>query len=225
LSSIADAPVATAGDNDQVITVEPVIETFDAKGFTAWPVSTHLGPQFLVLSGELTSADVGTVMAVIAVYNRNRIASSGQEDEDPSPAGLIQRIIQADSLIAPGGLRARDTAAGLTVNPSCCCGLEGWQEWNQIAPSQSPWLGHTPTPWTEHLGDKIRVWPDGGDEAVPPAGTTPIEIPASDLPRLIAGAHKQLQEFLDLLEPWALPLAGAAAGRLGSALAAHFHVS
>jgi hypothetical protein len=106
-----------------VITVEPVIETSDATGFTAWPVSTHLAPQFLVLSGELTSADVGTVMAVIAVYNR--IASSGEEDGRPSPAGLIQRIIQADSLIAPGGLRARDTAAGLTVNPGCCCGLEG----------------------------------------------------------------------------------------------------
>jgi hypothetical protein len=208
-----------------VITIEPVIETFDARGFTAWPVGPHLATQSLVLSGGLTSADVGTVMAVIAVYNRNRIASSGEEDEHPSPAGLIQRIVQAGSLIAPGGLRARDIAAGLTVNPSCCCGLEGWQEWNQIASGQSPWLGHTPTPWVEHLGHTIRVWPDGGDEAVPPAGTSPIEISASDLPDLVAGAHKQLQDFLDLLEPWALPLAGEAAGGLGSALAGHFHVS
>lgn len=207
-----------------MITIEPVIETFDAKGFTAWPVSTHIASQFLVLSGELTSAEVGTVMAVIAVYNHNRIASSGEEDEHPSPAGLIQRIAQADSLIAPGGLRVRDTTAGLTVNPSCCCGLEGWQEWHQVAPWQSPWLGHSPTPWVEHLGDKIRVWPDGGDEAVPTAGTSPIEILASDFPGLIEDAHKQLQDFLDLLKPWALPLAGAAGGSLGSVLAEHFHV-
>jgi hypothetical protein len=77
----------------------------------------------------------------------------------------------------------------------------------------------------EHLGHKIRVWPDGGDDAVPPAGTSPIEIPVSDLPGLIASAHKQLQDFLDLLQPWALPLGGATAGSLGHALAAHFHVS
>jgi hypothetical protein len=148
-----------------------------------------------------------------------------EEDEHPRPARLIQRIAQADYLIAPDGLRVRDTATGLTVSPSCCCGLETWQEWNQVAAGQSLWLGHSPTPWVEHLGHTIRVWPDGGDEAVPPAGTSPIEIPVSDLPGLIASAHKQLQNFLDLLEPWSPPLAGTTASSLGPALTAHFHVS
>ena len=208
-----------------MIIIEPVIETYDAKGFGVWPVSADLDPECLVLSGELASVDVGTVMAVIAVYNHNRMASSGEHHEPPSPAELIRRITQADSLVAPGGLRVRDTLTGLTVSPSCCCGLEGWQEWNLIAPGRSPWLGHTPTPWVEHLGQKIRVWPDGGDEAVPPAGTSPVEFPVSDLPGLIASAHKQLQDFLDLLEPWARPLAGETASSLGHALATHFHVT
>ena len=30
-----------AGDNYQVNIIEPVIETSDAKGFTAWPVSAR----------------------------------------------------------------------------------------------------------------------------------------------------------------------------------------
>jgi hypothetical protein len=77
----------------------------------------------------------------------------------------------------------------------------------------------------EHLGDKIRVWPDGGDEAVPSAGTAPIEIAAGDLPRLIASAHEQLSDFLNLLEPWAAPLADTTASGLGLALAAHFDVN
>ena len=111
------------------------------------------------------------------------------------------------------------------MSPSCCCGLETWQEWKQVAAGQSPWLGHSPTPWVEHLGHTIRVWPDCGDEAAPPTGASPIEIPVSDLPDLIASAHKQLQDFLNLLEPWALPLAGTPADSLGPALAAHFHVS
>jgi hypothetical protein len=207
-----------------VIIIEPVIGTIDAKGFTGWPVSPHLDSEGLALSGELASVDVGTVMAVIAVYNRSHLASPGEADEHSSPAQLIQRITEADSLIAPGGLRVRDTATGLTVSPSCCCGLEDWQEWSQVAAGQSLWLGHSPAPWAEHLGHTIRVWPDGGDEAVAPAGAFPIEIPTNDLPGLIASAHKQLQNFLDLLEPWALPLAGPAAGSLGPAFAAHFHV-
>ena len=109
-------------------------------------------------------------------------------------------MIETDSLIAPGGLQVRDTAAGLTVSPSCCCGLQEWQEWDEIAPSQSPWLGRSPTPWVEHLDHEVLVWPDGGDAAVPPAGAAPIEIPASDVPGLVAGAHEQLQDFLGLLE-------------------------
>ncbi len=55
-----------AGDNDQVIIIEPIIETWDARGFTAWPVSARPGAENLVLSGELTPADIGTVIAVIA---------------------------------------------------------------------------------------------------------------------------------------------------------------
>lgn len=210
-----------------MLIIEPVIETFDAKGFTAWPVSLPAGSRHLVLCGELAPADVGTVMAVIAVYNHEHLASSGDEDEDPGPTRLIQRITQADSLIAPGGLRVRDTASGLVVSPGCCGELEGWREWNQAPDGLSPWLGHDPAPWIEHLGGKIRVWPDGGieSEAVPPAGSSPVEIAASDLPGLIADAHKKLQDFLDLIEPWARPLAGGAAGGPAAALAAHFHVS
>jgi hypothetical protein len=219
-----------AGDNDQVIIIEPVIQTSAARGFTAWPVSARTGPGYLALSGELAPADVGTVIAVIAVYNRGRITPPGEEDDDhPAPARLIQRIAQAESLITSGGLRVRDTDTGLTVDPGCCHGLEDWQEWNQVAARQSPWLGDSPAPWTEHLGHAIRVWPGDCEElprdAAPPAGIPPIEILVSDLPRLVASACRQLQGFLDLLEPWALPLAGSAAGSLGPALATHFHVN
>ena len=175
-----------------MIIIEPVIETRDAEGFTAWPVGAHPDPEGLALSGALAPADVGTAMAVIAVYNK--IVPSGEkEDERPSPAHLIQCIAQADCLIAPGGLRVRDTTTGLTVSPGCRCGLETWQEWNHVAAGQAPWLGHSPTPWLEHHGHTLRVWPDGGLVVTPSAGAFPIEIPVSDLPGLIAGAHEQLQ--------------------------------
>jgi len=208
-----------------VIIFEPVIETLDAREFTAWPTGTRPGLGWLALSGEFAPVDVGTVMAVIAVYNHDHITPPGEEDDYPGPAVLIERVAQADSLIAPGGLMVRDTDAGLAVTPGCCCGLEDWQEWNQVAAGQSPWLGHSPEPWVEYLGPIVRVWPDGGGAEVPPTGARPIEIPVGDLPRLIASAHRQFQDFLDLLGPWALPLAGTSADSLGPALATHFCVA
>jgi hypothetical protein len=205
-----------------MVVIEPVIEVFGLGGFLAWPVGAGPSPRFMALSGELALADVGTVMAVIAVYNQ--FASASEEDEQPSPARLIQLIAQADPLVAPGGLRVRDSAAGLAVNPGCCCGLETWHEWNEVATGREPWLGHSPAPWVENLGHQVRVWPDGGDTGFPSAGACAIEIPASDLPGLLARAHRQLHDLLYLLEPWAHPLAGAAADGLRRAVAAQFHV-
>jgi len=204
-----------------VIIFEPVIETVDAREFTAWPTATRPGLGWLALSGDLVQADVGTVIAAIAVYNG--IAS--EDDAQPSAARLIEDIIEAECLIAQGGLRVRDTETDQAVNPGCCFGLEDWSQWNQVAAGQPLWLGHSPEPWVEHLESTVRLWPSGGNRAVPSAGASPIEIPSGDLPRLVAGAHRQFQQFLGLLESWALPLAAASAPRLAPALATHFRVS
>lgn len=211
-----------------VIIMEPVIEIFNAREFTAWPVGPRAGG-FLGLSGELAPADVGTAMAVIAAYNYDRMkhVTPRRKDKDHRPAAirLIEGITQADGLIAPGGLRVRDTVTGAAVNPGCCCGLEDWQDWKNVAAGESPWFGHDPEPWVEHLGTVIRAWPDGGDEEAPSTTGTPIDIPADDLPRLIAGTRERLQGFLALLEPWALPLVGATAASLAPILATHFNVT
>lgn len=165
-------------------------------------------------------------MAVIATYNHCGVTPAAQEDEQPGAARLIRGIAQAECPIAPGGLRVHDTTAGLTVAPGCCCWLKDWREWTQIADWSSPYLGNGgPEPRVEHLGPVIRIWPDGGLDGAMPAGTSPIQITVSQLPELIGGAHQKLRDFLDLVEPWALPLAGQAALSLTATLATHFQVS
>lgn len=213
-------------DNGTVIIIEPVIETFEARDFTAWQVSLPADSQYLALSGELTPAGVGTAMAVIVAYNEDTLEEDGNEvPEGSGPAGALQRLTRAECLIAPGGLRVRDTDTGLAVNPGCCAGLEDWREWEQIPGGESPWLGHDPSPWAEHLGSKIRIWSDEVREGqTPPSAGPPIDIPAGVLPGLVASAGQKLQDFLDLIEPWALSLAGPAAGGLAPILAAHFRI-
>ncbi len=66
-----------------MIIFEPVIETVDAREFTVWPTASP-GLGWLALSGELGPADVGTVMAVIAVYNHVSSTPSGEEDDRPA---------------------------------------------------------------------------------------------------------------------------------------------
>ena len=208
-----------------MIIIEPVIETFGARDFTAWPVSFPADSCYLVLSGELTPAGVGTAMSVITSYNENILDKDGNEVPDgSSTAEALQRLTRAERLIAPGGLRVR-TDTGLTVNPGCCAGLENWRDWEQVADGESPWLGHDPSPWAEQLGSTTRIWPDEIREGQthPPAGP-PVEIAADALPVLVAGAGQKLRDFLDLIEPWALPLAGPVAKSLAPALAAHFHI-
>lgn len=58
---------------------------------------------------------------------------------------FIRRMIDADCLIAPGGLRIRDTSRGIAVNPGCCFGLENWRDWLDVADGGTPWLGHDPS--------------------------------------------------------------------------------
>jgi hypothetical protein len=59
----------------------------------------------------------------------------------------LAAITQAESLVAPGGLRVRDTATSLTVSPGCCRELEDWQEWNKVAAGQSALATHFHVSW------------------------------------------------------------------------------
>jgi len=50
------------------------------------------------------------------------------------------------------------------ILPSCCCGLEDWQEIElSIQNKSSPWLGHDPNPGFKYYKDHIIVWSDDPD--------------------------------------------------------------
>ncbi|MFG2629807.1 hypothetical protein [Streptomyces sp. NPDC048473] len=70
-------------------------------------------------------------------------------------------LVTADCVIAPGGLRIRDTATGVTASPGCCFGLKNWRDWLDLMNSEEPWLGHDPAPHVERVGAIVRLWPDG----------------------------------------------------------------
>ncbi|MGW6061665.1 hypothetical protein [Streptomyces sp. NPDC055189] len=155
--------------------------------------------------------------AVIAATDRRATAEVRMPFIPPGSARLGTRSTGA-GVVAPGGLRLRDTETGVTALPGCCNGLENWRDWLDLLDGEEPWLGHDPTPGVEHLGATVRLWPDGDDRE-----GIPILLPLAQLPALLRSVQEQLVGFLSSVEEWttryAPPLATAVAAKLSEDLA------
>lgn len=197
-----------------MVIVEAVLETYDAVDFTAWPITEPSSDRLLVLSDRMSPADVGTAMAVIFSYNGIPLTHAA----DLTEAHLEQHLAEAEGLIAPGGLRFRDTAADVDVPPGCCFGLENWREWWDVAHGQQPWPGHDPATHITHAGHVIRLRQD--DE-----GSPTIEITRGELSGLLTKAQQDLSGFLGLARQWAAATTPGPADRLISALDQYFMIT
>ncbi|QQM38810.1 hypothetical protein [Streptomyces liliifuscus] len=199
-----------------MLIVDAVLETYVAADFALWPLADSPPDRLLALSGELSSRELGTAMAVLTTYNK------GQRQRRPrAPKDSLEqvgRLLATECIIAPGGLRIRDTATGVTVVPGCCSGLENWRDWLDLMSGGEPWLGHDPTPGIEHAGAVARLWPDGDR----PEGL-PIDLPLAQLPGLLDSVQDRLVGFLGAVEAWAAShapsIAAAVVARLDEALA------
>ncbi|MFF3762700.1 hypothetical protein ACFYYR_01175 [Streptomyces sp. NPDC001922] len=175
--------------------MDAALETYDARGFALWPVAEPHPAPWLPLSGAMSPAEVGTALAVLTTYNR------GERRSDGAPRNAVEqvrRLTDAECVIAPGGIRVRDTGTGITARPGCCFGLENWRDWLDLADGGEPWLGHDPTPVVEHIGETARLRNDGDRRDSPP-----IDIPRARLPDLLGSAHHGLVGFLASVGQWA----------------------
>ncbi|GAA3152856.1 hypothetical protein [Nonomuraea roseoviolacea] len=197
-----------------MVIVEVVLETHDAADFTAWPIAEPSDDRLLAVSGRMSAADVGTAMAVIFTYNGIPVTRAA----DLTEARLRHHLAEAEGLIAPGGLRFRDTTADVSVSPGCCCGLESWRSWWHVARGQETWLGHDPTPRITHVGQLVQLRQHSED-------SPPIEITRAELSTLLATAQQHFSGFLDLARRWAAITTPRLADRLISALDESFMIN
>ncbi|MFJ8007304.1 hypothetical protein [Streptomyces fagopyri] len=179
--------------------VDAVLETVDTADFSLWPVADLPPYRFLAVSHHMSLPEVGTALATLADYNSR---ASGDDSPVTEAKELIRRLLETETVIAPGGLRIRRTDVDVTVSPGCCCGLESWREWLDVLTGGTPWLGHDPSPRIEHDDKVIRVWPDGGEAPKAPS-TRPIEIPVCDLLGILHSVRDAMQGFLSLTKQWA----------------------
>ncbi|MEU2494515.1 hypothetical protein [Streptomyces sp. NPDC007883] len=183
-----------------MIVLQPVLEVCAPADFGLWPIAETEPYGFLPLSGALTPAEVGTAVMRIADYN----GVPPEADEHPSrpadPLGaFLHGLLATDDLLTPGGLRVTDTVTGVTVLPGCCNGLEERGDGLEVLDGDG-WasFGHDPSPLAERAGDKVSLTVDAERVDSPV-----IDLPADELRRLLAGAERELADFLNLATTWA----------------------
>ncbi|MEU9117203.1 hypothetical protein AB0D04_36985 [Streptomyces sp. NPDC048483] len=179
--------------------MDAVLETVDTADFSFWPVADLPPYRLLTLSRRMSLPEVGSALATLADYNSR---TSGDDRPVTDAGEQIRRLLEAEKVIAPGGLLIHHTGIDVTVSPGCCCGLEDWREWLDVLTGETPWLGHDPSPRIEHADTVIRLWPDGGDAAQAPSAR-PLEIPVGDLAGILQSVRDDMQGFLSLTEQWA----------------------
>ncbi|MGI5286196.1 hypothetical protein ACQEVF_23060 [Nonomuraea polychroma] len=203
-----------------MILIDAVLETCGTADFTAWPVAEPSQNRFLALSGQMSMAEVGTAMAVIFGYG----------DIPTAPISdlhhlLDRHLAEAEALLAPGGLRVRDTTTGAEILPGCCCGLEGWREWRNVLHKKDIWLGHDPGTDLEHIAGAVRLRQESGPRSLHLPSVYELEIQLDDLPALLATVHRRLQGFLRLVHQWASESSPRAADRLVTVLDENFDIN
>ncbi|MFF3559961.1 hypothetical protein ACFYXS_07995 [Streptomyces sp. NPDC002574] len=179
-----------------MLIMDAVLEVGDTADFVLWPIADVPAYQFVRLSSRMSSLEVGTATATLTDYNS---AASGNDVPALDASEPVRRLTEAERVIAPGGLRVRDSDAGTEISPGCCSGLEDWREWFILLDGEVPWLGHSPTPRVEHAGRVVRLWPDGGD-AEGPSPDHPVEIAVADILGLLRTVQGELSGFVSAVE-------------------------
>ncbi|MFE4638753.1 hypothetical protein ACFRJ1_36005 [Streptomyces sp. NPDC056773] len=180
--------------------MQPVLEMTPTEGFGLWPVAETERVGFLPLNGELPPAEIGTALMRIAACND---VDPDDFDLPPRPTepvdGFLHGLLNFSAPYAAGGLRVTDRSTGIVFSPGCCDGLEDWPDWRQLVDGSGIiGYGHDPQPsLAERLGDTVRltVNTDLKDGPV-------IDVPVSELPRLLAGVERDLTGFLAAATGW-----------------------
>lgn len=202
--------------------LQAVVEAsfYEGNPLCPWLIADSQAFSFIRLSGKMTDREVGLVFAQLVQYNH--LESQGDTNN------VLHRVIQAQTLILPGGLQVK-AAADKVINPGCCCGLETWRDWLRFAKTgASPWLGHDPSPWVEKVGGLVRVWSDEKSRKISHkkgVNIFHIDFEQSKFEADLSKVQQDLSAFLVRSKAWAGRVGFAEPSKLSRKFDECFHIS
>lgn len=177
--------------------MRPVLEIRLPEGFDLWPVIGIEQFAHLALHGEMTPQEVGTAIAAIATHCDWTESHFPPRPVDPV-GSFVHGLRHVEVPCAAGGLRLVDGTTGTTLLPGCCNHLAERRDWNDVLDGSGRAIfGHNPTPVAERRGDVVALTIDG-DRPDSPL----LDVPVTELRGLLAGAERDLVDFLALTTDW-----------------------
>lgn len=137
-------------NNCKLLKVKAIIQNpyYDAPGWIDENIERR---EFVILDGDSSEKDVDLFFIELLGYNDINI--------DQDIESIMKELLCEDEIIIAGGILF--IGENENIFPSCCCGLESWNEVLDAAVNKSsPWLGHDPHPCFEYVENNIRIWSD-----------------------------------------------------------------
>ncbi|MGG3471497.1 hypothetical protein ABES02_29035 [Neobacillus pocheonensis] len=123
----------------------------------SWIDSKVIRKEYVTLSEESKDEDVVLFLILLFGYNNIEVKQSLEDS--------FNELFNEDQVAISGGIAFFEDQ-NKKILPSCCCGLEDWNEvYHSVRSKSSPWLGHDPNPGIIYQGNYVRVWSDDPDSS------------------------------------------------------------
>lgn len=169
-----------------------LVYEIQADAPATWPAATHgVRNQFVPVHDPQRDPSGLGLLASLVRYCLGDVPDALND--------AVAALLQHDELVLPGGIEVVQDSQ--VIRPSCCCGLEDWQDWYLFrAEAGAPWLGHDPSPSWERLGRSIRLWSDDPTSAPASHPAFYIDLSQEELEAALAQAERDVHAWLDRLE-------------------------
>jgi len=173
-------------ENKFDVHLEALVRQLRPQEIPAWADIQPGTEAFIRLHGETSQEDVFRTLLQLLACN----ADEGRT----SLRGAVASLLQAETVILPGGIGVRERG-DLQIVPGCCCGLETWFEWRAFLTSGlSPWMGHDPLSKIERRDHDLLITTRPGTE-----NECSVAMSEMDLKQNIARIEDDLMNFSSLL--------------------------
>ncbi|WP_282935953.1 hypothetical protein [Paenibacillus sp. RC67] len=155
-----------------------------------WVENNVIRKEYVILSADSSNEDVSLFLILLFGYNDINVQQTLEDS--------FNDLFKEDHIAVSGGIAFFENQ-NKKILPSCCCGLENWNEVHlSVKSKSSPWLGHNPSPEILYQNNLVRVWSDNPDSSVENRETPfSIEYDYEELLQSLDHSQKDLIAFIN----------------------------
>lgn len=178
--------------NKSIEAVVVIEKNYDESSKPFWKVlSVDSHFTNIRLYAETNLEEIGLMVFKLCIPIDDEISVLNAKD-------ALKNFVNDEGFVLSGGLIFKENGEEKFA-PSCCCGLEDWDQWLDVANGEtSIWNGHDPSCAVEINDGKIKIWQDEELKNENPS----IEFSVEEFTEKMSQVEKDLKDFLVRLSQW-----------------------